>query len=108
MTTLIEGLDLPAASALSRSRRDNAADTVQFAEAALARAKNEGLRLAVRARYIALGVIACLLPILNPAWDQLRPPSAGAGLDRFRSRVRFPAQQAREAGPATGRRPGEK
>ena len=71
MTTLIEGLDLPAASALSRSRRDNAADTVQFAEAALARAKNEGLRLAVRARYIALGVIACLLPILNPAWDQL-------------------------------------
>lgn len=71
MTTLVERLDLPAAPALANSRRDNAADTVQFAEAALARAKHEGLRLAVRARYIALGVIACLLPILNPAWDQL-------------------------------------
>ena len=71
MTTLVERLDLPAAPAPVNSRRDNAADTVQFAEAALARAKREGLRLAVRARYIALGVIACLLPILNPAWDQL-------------------------------------
>jgi class 3 adenylate cyclase len=71
VTTLAEHLDLPAASAPSGSRRDNAADTVQFAEVALANAKCEGLRLAVRARYIALGVIACLLPILNPAWDQL-------------------------------------
>jgi adenylate cyclase len=71
VTTLAERVDLPAPSALSRSRRDVAADTVQFAEAALARAKLEGLRLAVRARYTALGVIACLLPILNPAWDQL-------------------------------------
>ncbi|HEY2862743.1 MAG TPA: adenylate/guanylate cyclase domain-containing protein [Casimicrobiaceae bacterium] len=71
MTTLVERLDLPAAPAPVNSRRDHAADTVQFAEAALARAKHEGLRLAVRARYVALGVIACLLPILNPAWDQL-------------------------------------
>src|SRR5215470_16513707 len=62
---------MTAAPALASSRRDNAADTVQFAEAALAQAKHEGLRLGVRARYIALGVIACLLPILNPAWDQL-------------------------------------
>jgi adenylate cyclase len=71
VTTLVERFDLPATLALPGNRRDNAADTVQFAEAALAQAKCEGLRLAVRARYIALGVIACLLPILNPAWDQL-------------------------------------
>ena len=25
----------------------------------------------MRARYVALAVIACLLPILNPAWEQL-------------------------------------
>jgi hypothetical protein len=41
------------------------------AQAALAAAKQEGLRLAVRARYVALAAIACLLPIINPAWDQL-------------------------------------
>jgi hypothetical protein len=30
-----------------------------------------GLQLAVRARYVAaLAVIACLLPIFNPSWDQ--------------------------------------
>ncbi|HXB78576.1 MAG TPA: hypothetical protein VNX23_14430 [Bradyrhizobium sp.] len=71
MTTLIERLDLPAALPRSRSRRDTETDTVQFAQAALAAAKQEGLQLAVRARYIALVVIACLLPIINPTWEQL-------------------------------------
>jgi adenylate cyclase len=69
MTTLVERLDLPALPR-ARSRRDSETDTVQFAQAALAEAKQEGLRLAVRARYVALVVIACLLPILNPSWQQ--------------------------------------
>ena len=71
MTTLVERLDLPAALLRARSRRDTETDTVQFAQAALAAAKQEGLQLAVRARYVALAVIACLLPIMNPAWEQL-------------------------------------
>jgi adenylate cyclase len=71
VTTLVERLDLPAALLRARSRRDTETDTVQFAQAALAAAKREGLRLAVRARYVALAVIACLLPIINPAWEQL-------------------------------------
>jgi adenylate cyclase len=69
--TLVERLDLPAALSRARSRRDTETDTVQFAQAALATAKQEGLQLAVRARYVALGVIAGLLPIINPSWDQL-------------------------------------
>jgi adenylate cyclase len=71
VTMLVERLDLPAALSRARTRRDTETDIVQFAQAALAAAKQEGLRLAVRARYVALGVIACLLPIINPAWDQL-------------------------------------
>ncbi len=38
----------------------------EFALAALERHKTEGMRLAVRARLIALGVIAIMLPIINP------------------------------------------
>ena len=71
VTTLVERLDLPAALSRARSRRDTETDTVRFAQAALAAAKQEGLRLAVRARYVALAVIACLLPILYPSWEQL-------------------------------------
>ena len=71
MTTLVEHLDLPAVLPRARSRRDTETDTVQFAQAALAVAKQEGLLLAVRARYVALAVIACLLLVLNPTWEQL-------------------------------------
>ena len=71
MTTLVERLDLPAALPRARSRHDTEIDTVQFAKAALAAAKQEGLQLAVRARYVALAMIACLLPIINPTWEQL-------------------------------------
>ena len=56
MTTLVERLDLPAALLRARSRRDTETNTVQFAQAALAAAKQEGLQLAVRARYVALAV----------------------------------------------------
>jgi adenylate cyclase len=71
VTTLVERLNLPAALPRSRSRRDAETETVQFAQATLAVAKQEGLQLAVRARYVALLVIACLLPIIYPAWEQL-------------------------------------
>ena len=70
MTMLVERLDLPAALPRVRSRRDTETDTVQFAQATLATAKQEGLKLAVRARYVALAVIACLLPIINPSWKE--------------------------------------
>jgi adenylate cyclase len=55
----------------ARSRRDSETDTIQFAQAALDAAKQEGLQLAMRARYVALAVIACLLPIIYPSWEQL-------------------------------------
>ena len=42
-----------------------------FANAAIANAKKEGLILAVRARWIALAVIAIMLPIVNPNWEVL-------------------------------------
>ena len=70
MTMLVERLDLPAALPRARSRRDTETETVQFAQATLALAKQEGLKLAVRARYVALAVIACLLPIINPSWKE--------------------------------------
>ena len=64
MTTLVERFDFTAALQRSRSRRDTEAETIQFAQATLAAAKQEGLQLAVRARYVALLVIAGLLPIM--------------------------------------------
>jgi adenylate cyclase len=66
---LVERLDLPAMLPRARSRRETQTETVQFAQTALANAKHEGLRLAVRARYFALAVIACILPIVNPNWE---------------------------------------
>ncbi|HTG05695.1 MAG TPA: adenylate/guanylate cyclase domain-containing protein [Bradyrhizobium sp.] len=44
-------------------------DIQKFAEAALADSKREGLWLAVRARWVALAVIALTLPIMNPHWE---------------------------------------
>ena len=44
-------------------------DIQKFAEAALADSKREGLWLAVRARWVALAVIALTLPIVNPHWE---------------------------------------
>jgi adenylate cyclase len=69
VTMLVERLDSPAAPSRARSQRDT--ETVQFAQAALEAGKQEGLQLAVRARYVALAVIACLLLVINPAWEQL-------------------------------------
>ena len=44
-------------------------DTQKFAEAAIADSKRQGLLLAVRARWVALAVIAITLPIINPNRD---------------------------------------
>jgi len=71
VTTLVERLELPAILPRARSRKETETETIQFAQTALANAKHEGLRLAVRARYVALVVIALLMPILNPTWEQL-------------------------------------
>ncbi|WP_171177381.1 adenylate/guanylate cyclase domain-containing protein [Ruegeria sp. HKCCD8929] len=43
----------------------------KYTEAALERHKREGLELAVRARWIAMGLTAVLLVYLNPNWDVL-------------------------------------
>ena len=71
VTTFVERLDLPSAFSRARSRRDTETDTIEFAQAALAAAKLEGLQLAVRARYVALAAIACPLPTIYPSWEQL-------------------------------------
>lgn len=41
----------------------------RFAQQALDNAKREGLELAVRARWVALAVIAIMLPFINPRWE---------------------------------------
>ena len=46
-------------------------ETEAFAEAAIQNAKREGLWLAVRARWVALAVVAVMLPFLNPQWNVL-------------------------------------
>ncbi len=66
---LVERLASPPMLSRGRNRRDPNSETVQFAQTALANAKHEGLRLAVRARFFALAVIACILPIINPNWE---------------------------------------
>lgn len=43
----------------------------RYTEEALARHKQEGLDLATRARWVALSVIAVMLPFLNPTWSVL-------------------------------------
>lgn len=44
-------------------------ESLRFTLAALENAKQEGLVLAVRARWIALLIIAIMLPVLNPNWE---------------------------------------
>lgn len=43
----------------------------RYTEQALERHKREGLALAIKARWIALSVVALMLPFLNPNWDVL-------------------------------------
>ena len=53
-------------STRARNGNNDRQESLKFAEAALENAKREGLWLAVRARWIALAVIAVMLPVLNP------------------------------------------
>ena len=46
-------------------------ETNRYTQAALERHKREGLEMAVRARWIALGIVAVLLPVLNFSWEML-------------------------------------
>jgi adenylate cyclase len=43
----------------------------RFTESTLERHKREGLELSVRARWVALSVVAVMLPFLNPSWEVL-------------------------------------
>lgn len=57
--------DLP--SGMTRAE----AEVNRFTEAALERHKFEGIELAVHARWVALAIIAVMLPFLNPNWEIL-------------------------------------
>ena len=71
MSVVAEPAVFPISSNRSNRQAGVQQDVEKFAEAALAENKREGLWLAVRARWVALAVIAVMLPILNPHWDVL-------------------------------------
>ena len=71
MSIVAEPAVFPVSGELTDRRTGVQRDVQKFAEAALAESKREGLLLAVRARWVALAVIAVTLPILNPHWDVL-------------------------------------
>lgn len=61
-----------ASTKTARPNRDRSRqETERYVEAALANAKREGLQLAIRARWIALAVIAVMSVVVNPYWDVL-------------------------------------
>ena len=69
MSTLAETTDITNLRSGAAGRTNAQQDTLKFAEAAIADSKRQGLLLAVRARWVALAVIAVTLPIINPNWD---------------------------------------
>ena len=69
MSVVAEAADVPYPGNQRAGRTEAQQDTQKFAEAAIADSKREGLLLAVRARWVALAVIAVSLPIINPNWD---------------------------------------
>ena len=66
---MAEAADVPYPGDQRTGRTEARQDTLRFAEAAIADSKRQGLLLAVRARWVALAVIAVTLPIINPNWD---------------------------------------
>jgi adenylate cyclase len=66
---LAETTDITNLRSGAAGRTNAQQDTLKFAEAAIADSKRQGLLLAVRARWVALAVIAVTLPIINPNWD---------------------------------------
>jgi adenylate cyclase len=69
LSALAETADITNLRSEAAGRADAQQETQKFAEAAIAESKRQGLLLAVRARWIALAVIAVTLPIINPNWD---------------------------------------
>jgi len=69
LSTLAETTDITNLRSGAAGRTNAQQDTLKFAEAAIADSKRQGLLLAVRARWVALAVIAVTLPIINPNWD---------------------------------------
>jgi adenylate cyclase len=69
LSTLAETADFTNLRGEAGRRTEAQQDTQKFAEAAIADSKRQGLLLAVRARWVALAVIAVTLPIINPNWD---------------------------------------
>jgi adenylate cyclase len=69
LSVVAEAADVPYPGGQRAGRTDAQQDTQKFAEAAIADSKRQGLLLAVRARWVALAVIAVTLPIINPNWD---------------------------------------
>ena len=69
MSLLADPVDIPFSGQAAAARPAFAHDTTKFAEAALAESKREGLLLAVRARWVALVLIAMTLPVINPNRD---------------------------------------
>ena len=69
MSTLAETADITNLRSEAAGRTSAQQETQKFAEAAIADSKRQGLLLAVRARWVALAVIAVTLPIINPNWD---------------------------------------
>ena len=66
---MAEATGIPYPGDRRAGRTEAQQDTQKFAEAAIAESKRQGLLLAVRARWVALAVIAVTLPIINPNWD---------------------------------------
>jgi adenylate cyclase len=69
LSALAETADITNLRSETAGRADAQQETQKFAEAAIADSKRQGLLLAVRARWVALAVIAVTLPIINPNWD---------------------------------------
>jgi adenylate cyclase len=69
LSMVAEAADVPYPGDQRAGRSEAQQDTQKFAEAAIAESKRQGLLLAVRARWVALAVIAVTLPIINPNWD---------------------------------------
>ncbi|MBE1285281.1 MAG: adenylate/guanylate cyclase domain-containing protein [Rhodobacteraceae bacterium] len=64
-------LHIPRPRFLSDPKVDEANQDTEYAIAALEEHKREGLELAVKARWIAMGITGVFLVFLNPAWDVL-------------------------------------
>ena len=69
MSVLADTADIPYSGGRTAAKTAVRQDTLKFAEAALTNSTREGLLLAVRARWVALGVTAVTLPIVNPNWE---------------------------------------